>query len=71
MSNCVYECRILQYGHMSMSSETKEGAQRVTKAYAEAKGHQGLLSLRTTDTVFYVGGYPRDFTVSTGTAVCL
>lgn len=54
---------------MSMSSETSEGTQRVTKARAEAKGDQGLLNLLTKDTVFYVGGYPSDFTVRTGTAV--
>lgn len=53
--------RILQYGHMSMSSEASEGGQSVTKAYVEAGGDQGLLSLLTDETVFYVGGYPSSF----------
>lgn len=64
-SVCVAECRILQYGQMSMSSEATEGDQRVTKAYVEAGGDQGLLNLLTDDTVFYVGGYPSTFRVST------
>ncbi|XP_026188237.1 laminin subunit alpha-5 isoform X2 [Mastacembelus armatus] len=54
--------RILQYGQMSMSSEATEGDQRVTKAYVEAQGDQGLLNLLSDDTVFYVGGYPSMFT---------
>uniref|UniRef100_A0A8C4GGV7 Laminin subunit alpha-5 n=1 Tax=Dicentrarchus labrax TaxID=13489 RepID=A0A8C4GGV7_DICLA len=58
---CVAECRILQYGQMSMSSEASEGDQRVTKAHVEAIGDQGLLNLLTDDTVFYVGGYPSTF----------
>uniref|UniRef100_A0A7N8XFZ2 Laminin subunit alpha-5 n=1 Tax=Mastacembelus armatus TaxID=205130 RepID=A0A7N8XFZ2_9TELE len=53
---------ILQYGQMSMSSEATEGDQRVTKAYVEAQGDQGLLNLLSDDTVFYVGGYPSMFT---------
>ncbi|XP_053704727.1 laminin subunit alpha-5 isoform X1 [Synchiropus splendidus] len=53
--------RILQYGQMAMSSEATEGDQRVTKAYVEAGGDQGLLNLLTDDTVFYVGGYPSTF----------
>ncbi|KAM3618812.1 uncharacterized protein V6R79_025116 [Siganus canaliculatus] len=53
--------RILQYGQMSMSSESSEGDQRVTKAFVEAGGDQGLLNLLTDDTVFYVGGYPKTF----------
>ncbi|KAM9785933.1 laminin subunit alpha-5 [Neosynchiropus ocellatus] len=53
--------RILQYGQMAMSSEAREGDQRVTKAYVEAGGDQGLLNLLTDDTVFYVGGYPSTF----------
>ncbi|XP_034550802.1 laminin subunit alpha-5 [Notolabrus celidotus] len=53
--------RILQFGQMSMSSEASEGDQRVTKAYVEASGDQGLLNLLTDDTVFYVGGYPSSF----------
>lgn len=56
-------CRILQYGHMSQSSETSEGEQQVTKSYVEAAGDQGLLNLLTQDTVFYVGGYPSSFKV--------
>ena len=48
---------------MSMSSEASEGDQRVTKAYVEAGGDQGLLNLLTDDTVFYVGGYPSSFRV--------
>ncbi|XP_059188801.1 laminin subunit alpha-5 isoform X2 [Centropristis striata] len=59
--NSVMLERILQYGQMSMSSEATEGDQRVTKAYVEAGGDQGLLSLLTADTVFYVGGYPSTF----------
>lgn len=50
---------------MSMSSETKEGDQTVTKSLVEARGDQGLLNLLTDDTVFYVGGYPSTFKVST------
>ena len=61
---CECECRILQYGQMSMSSEATEGDQRVTKAYAEAGGDQGLLNLLLDDTVFFVGGYPKTFKVS-------
>ncbi|XP_070695085.1 laminin subunit alpha-5 [Pempheris klunzingeri] len=59
--NSVMLERILQFGQMSMSSEATEGDQRVTKAYVEAGGDQGLLSLLTDDTVFYVGGYPSTF----------
>lgn len=60
---CLAECRILQYGQMSMSSEATGGDQRVTKAYVEAVGDQGLLNLLTDDTVFFVGGYPKTFKV--------
>ncbi|KAK2851977.1 hypothetical protein Q5P01_008253 [Channa striata] len=59
-NNVVLE-RTLQYGQMSMSSEATEGDQRVTKAYVEAEGDQGLLNFLTDDTVFYVGGYPSSF----------
>jgi len=52
-----------------MSSETPEGSQRAIKADVEAKGDQGLLNLLTSETVFYVGGYPSSFKVSTGRAV--
>lgn len=61
---CVWGSRILQYGQMSMSSEATEGEERVTKASVEAGGDQGLLNLLTDDTVFYVGGYPKTFSVS-------
>ncbi|XP_061781861.1 laminin subunit alpha-5 isoform X2 [Nerophis lumbriciformis] len=59
--NSVVLERILQYGQMSMSSDSSDGDQRVTKAHVEARGDQGLLNLLTDDTVFYVGGYPRTF----------
>ncbi|KAF3860795.1 hypothetical protein F7725_001050 [Dissostichus mawsoni] len=52
--------RVLQYGQMSMSSES-EGDPLVTKASKEAGGDQGLLNLLTDNTVFYVGGYPKSF----------
>ncbi|CAL8253378.1 unnamed protein product [Arctogadus glacialis] len=59
-NNVVLE-RILQYGGMSMSSEKSDGGQEVAKALVEAGGDMGLLNLLTTDTVFYVGGYPPTF----------
>ena len=59
----VADGRVLQYGQMSMSSEA-EGDPLVTKAYQEAGGDQGLLNLLTDNTVFYVGGYPKSFKVS-------
>ncbi|XP_061662817.1 laminin subunit alpha-5 isoform X5 [Syngnathoides biaculeatus] len=59
--NSVVLERILQYGQMSMSSEASEGDHRITKAYVEAGGDQGLLNLLINDTVFYVGGYPTTF----------
>lgn len=65
LSVCLIGCRILQYGQMSMSSEASQGDLRVTKAYVEAVGDQGLLNLLTDDTVFFVGGYPSSFKVST------
>lgn len=55
---------------MSMSSEASDGHQRVIKAYVEAAGDEGLLNLLTNDTVFYVGGYPSTFKVSTGREPC-
>uniref|UniRef100_A0AAZ3P6S1 Laminin subunit alpha-5 n=1 Tax=Oncorhynchus tshawytscha TaxID=74940 RepID=A0AAZ3P6S1_ONCTS len=55
-NNVVLE-RILQYGQMAMTSET-----RVTKAVVDAVGDSGLLNLQTEETVFYVGGYPDTFT---------
>ncbi|KAL1020659.1 hypothetical protein UPYG_G00002980, partial [Umbra pygmaea] len=51
--------RILQYGQMSISSETHE---RQVKVEVEAGGDYGLLNLQTDETVFYVGGYPDSFT---------
>lgn len=53
-----------------MSSEVINGGQTVTKADVEAEGDQGLLNLLINDTVFYVGGYPRTFIVSTWRTVC-
>lgn len=67
---CLSECRILQYGQMSMSTEATEGDQHVTKAYVEAVGDQGLLNLLTDDIVFYVGGYPSTFKVRARRAMC-
>lgn len=67
-SVCAAGCRILQYGQMSMSSETTEGVERITKAHVEAGGEQGLLNFLTDDTVFFVGGFPKTFRVSSGSA---
>lgn len=50
---------------MSMSSEVTDGGQTVTKADVEAEGDHGLLNLLIDNTVFYVGGYPKTFLVST------
>lgn len=61
---CLCGRRILQYGEMSMASETAEGERRVTKAHVEAGGEQGLLNFLTDDTVFFVGGFPKTFKVS-------
>ncbi|XP_006896997.1 PREDICTED: laminin subunit alpha-5 [Elephantulus edwardii] len=52
--------RTLQFGHMSITVEKQMVHE--TKGDAKAPGHEGLLSLRPTDFVFYVGGYPRNFT---------
>ncbi|KAK1898797.1 Laminin subunit alpha-5 [Dissostichus eleginoides] len=60
--------RVLQYGQMSMSSES-EGDPLVTKASKEAGGDQGLLNLLTDNTVFYVGGYPKSFKPPAGLAL--
>lgn len=54
---------------MSMMSEATEGTQTTTKAYVEAGGEQGLLNFLTDDTVFFVGGFPKTFKVSSGSAV--
>ncbi|XP_037833033.1 laminin subunit alpha-5 isoform X1 [Kryptolebias marmoratus] len=58
--NEVFLQRILQYGQMSMSSIVSDVTE-ITKATVEAKGDQGLLNLQSSNTVFYVGGYPNTF----------
>ncbi|XP_078274826.1 laminin subunit alpha-5 [Rhinoraja longicauda] len=54
--------RILQFGRISY--ETSEVRGRVNEARREgmAKGDDVLLNLNPEDLVFYVGGYPSDFT---------
>ncbi|KAG8513302.1 Laminin subunit alpha-5 [Galemys pyrenaicus] len=52
--------RSLQFGHMSVTVE-KETVHE-TKGDTVAPGPEGLLSLRPDDFVFYVGGYPGNFT---------
>lgn len=42
-----------------------------TLANVEAQGDQGLLNLQSSDTVFYVGGYPKTFIVSSERAEVL
>lgn len=54
--------RILQFGHMSVTVENQMVQE--TKGDTVAPGAEGLLSLQPDDFVFYVGGYPRSFTVS-------
>lgn len=66
---CVAEYRILQFGLMSMSSEALDGDTTI-KADQRADGELGLLNLLTDDTVFYVGGYPPSFKVSTQGDIC-
>ena len=56
--------RTLQFGHMSITVEKQTVHE--TKADTVAPGTQGLLSLHPDNFVFYVGGYPSDFTVSLG-----
>lgn len=56
--------RILQYGHMSVTVEKQMIHE--TKGDTVAPGDQGLLNLQPDDFVFYVGGYPSNFTVSPG-----
>ncbi|KAK1801637.1 hypothetical protein P4O66_022279, partial [Electrophorus voltai] len=53
--------RILQYGQMSITVNEKTVKQNVT-----AEGEHGLLNLPTEETVFYVGGYPSNFTPPAG-----
>uniref|UniRef100_F7GGL1 Laminin subunit alpha-5 n=1 Tax=Monodelphis domestica TaxID=13616 RepID=F7GGL1_MONDO len=52
--------RILQYGHMSVTMEKQTVHE--TKGDSVYPGDQGLLNLRPQDFVFYVGGYPSNFT---------
>jgi len=47
---------------MAMSTDS-EGTNTV-KQITEAGGENGLLNLPAEETVFYVGGYPRTFSVS-------
>lgn len=65
--------RTLQFGHMSVTVE-RNTVQEI-KGDTVAPGLEGLLSLRPDDFVFYVGGYPSNFTVSLapplGSPVCL
>ncbi|XP_013886048.1 laminin subunit alpha-5 [Austrofundulus limnaeus] len=58
--NEVFLQRIRQYGQMSMSSVVSDLTE-TTLANVEAQGDQGLLNLQSSDTVFYVGGYPKTF----------
>ncbi|XP_051832660.1 laminin subunit alpha-5 [Antechinus flavipes] len=52
--------RILQYGHMSVTMEKQMVHE--TKGDSVYPGDQGLLNFKTQDFVFYVGGYPSNFT---------
>ncbi|XP_007952908.2 laminin subunit alpha-5 [Orycteropus afer afer] len=52
--------RTLQYGHMSITVEKQMVHE--TKGDTVAPGAEGLLSLQPDDFVFYVGGYPGNFT---------
>ncbi|XP_059508738.1 laminin subunit alpha-5 isoform X2 [Stegostoma tigrinum] len=52
--------RILQYGQISYSIE--KGTVTETKGNGFAKGDAALLNLSPEDVVFYVGGYPSEFT---------
>lgn len=54
--------RTLQFGHMSVTVE-KPTVHEI-KGDTVAPGIKGLLSLQPDDFVFYVGGYPSNFTVS-------
>ncbi|XP_067856467.1 laminin subunit alpha-5 isoform X2 [Heptranchias perlo] len=53
--------RILQYGRISYSVE--KGTVTETRGDGFAKGDDTLLNLNPEDVVFYVGGYPSDFTL--------
>ncbi|XP_017358968.1 laminin subunit alpha-5 isoform X2 [Cebus imitator] len=52
--------RTLQFGHMSITVERQMIQE--TKGDTVAPGAEGLLSLQPDDFVFYVGGYPSNFT---------
>ncbi|MBZ3880868.1 Laminin subunit alpha-5, partial [Sciurus carolinensis] len=52
--------RTLQFGHMSVTVENQMVHE--TKGDTVAPGMEGLLSLQPDDFVFYVGGYPSNFT---------
>lgn len=52
--------RSLQFGHMSITVEKQMVHE--TKGDTVAPGPEGLLSLAPDDFVFYVGGYPKNFT---------
>ncbi|XP_048464505.1 laminin subunit alpha-4-like [Rhincodon typus] len=52
--------RILQYGQISYSIE--KGTVTETKGNGFAKGNAALLNLSPENVVFYVGGYPSEFT---------
>lgn len=61
--------RTLQFGHMSVTVEKQMVHE--TKGDTVAPGNEGLLNLDPSDFVFYVGGYPSNFTVSpAGPAGC-
>ncbi|XP_073931172.1 laminin subunit alpha-5 isoform X2 [Castor canadensis] len=52
--------RTLQFGHMSVTVENQ--VVQEIKGDTVAPGMEGLLNLRPDDFVFYVGGYPSNFT---------
>ncbi|KAM6163895.1 laminin subunit alpha-5 [Rhynchocyon petersi] len=52
--------RTLQFGHMSITMEKQMVHE--TKGDTKAPGAEGLLNLLPEDFVFYVGGYPSNFT---------
>lgn len=54
--------RTLQFGHMSVTVENQMVQE--TKGDTMAPWGEGLLSVQPDDFVFYVGGYPGNFTVS-------
>uniref|UniRef100_A0A9J7XYR4 Laminin subunit alpha-5 n=1 Tax=Cyprinus carpio carpio TaxID=630221 RepID=A0A9J7XYR4_CYPCA len=53
--------RTLQYGQMTMYRDRDE--LNITKKVLKAEGEKGLLNLPDNETVFYVGGYPTNFTL--------